>query len=475
MLKALTILLFILTAQYSWADEKLEIPDIGNSADAVLSLKEEQKVGAQFMRQLRANANIISDPEVENYIQSLGERLVSYLEMPEFDYTFFVINSTQINAFAVPGGYIGINAGLITAASDESELASVMAHEIAHVSQRHISRSIEKSTVANLATIVALIAAIALAGEGGDASLAALSVGLATSQQTQINYTRTHEKEADRIGIQLLAGAHYDPLGMARFFEKLHQNSRYYKHATPEILMTHPVTLNRLAEAKNLAANYPASSNINQDSFNIFRAKVHTLSTQNLLKLAETIDTLYENRPDTTLAYQLALLENINGQPQQAEQRLNKLIQQMGEHPWYSIALADSLHLQNKDPSNVYQQALLIYPGNKGLIHKYADFLVQQKTPQIAVELLEEFIRNNHLITPITYQLLAQAENKLGHKAASFSALTEFFFLNGQNMVAIQHLENAIQATESDSYQRPALEQRLAEIKAIVLEEENQH
>lgn len=477
MLKITTTLLLLCLISVSRAETAIEIPDIGNSADTILSLKQEKKIGDQFLRYTRRNVDLINDPEVEAYIQALGERLVSYLDKAEHEYTFFVVNSAQINAFAVPGGYIGINAGLIIAADNESELASVIAHEIAHVSQRHISRTIEKSASVNLATIASVFAAIALSSQGGDASMAALSVGMAAGQQAHINFTRTHEKEADRIGIQLLAGANYDPNGMARFFQKLHQESRYYEHGLPEILMTHPVTLNRIADAKNRAAQYSLEGNIDQPSFPIFRAKVRTLLSNKTQQLEQETLTFYNKQPLPELAYQLALLENLNGKYPQAEQRLRQLIQQQGEHPWYTIALADSLQQQRQGETarDLYQKALQIYPGNKGLTHNYAELLLQQHAYDEAAELLKEYLRNSHQPTPISYQLYAQAEDRRGHKTESAAALAEYFFLSGQSAVAVQHLENAIQATDDNTYRLPALQQRLTEIKAIALEEKSQN
>ncbi len=470
----LILLLFSLPA---WADGTLTIPDIGNSADSSLSLKEEQRLGGQFMRQTRGKVDLLDDPEIEAYIQALGEQLVSYLDDAPYRYTFFVVNSAQINAFAVPGGYIGINAGLIIAADNESELASVLAHEIAHVSQRHISRSIEGSSGANLATIASILAAIALSSQGGDASLAALSVGMAAGQQSRINYTRTHEKEADRIGIQLLAGAHYDPQGMARFFEKLHKESRYYQTGLPEILRTHPVTLNRISDAKNRAAQYSQRGQAgvaDKPAFQYFRAKVRVLNNTKQQQLEQQTRTLFNQHPLPELAYQLALLESYNGKAAHAETRLRRLIQQQGEHPWLTLALAESLQRQQKNSQalTLYKQALLIYPGNKALTLNYAEQLLKQNAADDAFNLLKAYLRTHHQLTPRAYQLYAQAASRLDNRVDSSSALAEYFYLRGQSVVAVQHLEEAIKAAKDQPYRLPKLQQRRDEIKKIALGEQ---
>lgn len=468
------LLLLLLVCTPSWADSNLSIPDIGNPSDAVLSLKEELKIGDQFMRNARRSGQLITDPEVNAYVQALGSRLVSYLDNVEHDYTFFVVNSATINAFAVPGGYIGINAGLIMAAENESELASVLAHEIAHVSQRHISRSIEKSGGSNLTTIAAVLAAIALSGQDGDASFAALSLGMANDIQSRINFTRTHEKEADRIGIQLLAHANYDPSGMARFFEKLHQESRYYEQGLPEILMTHPVTLNRIAEAKDRIAQLNKQGIVDQPAFQIIRAKVQVLNSNNNQQLAQHTLAHYQKHPSPALDYQLALLETLNNAPKQAEERLQKLIKEQGMRPWFTIALADSLVAQARydEARQHYQSALQIYTGNPGLTLNYGGLLLNLKRYQECVQLLREYLRNNPTASPGAYHLYAQAQDKLGNPIESFSAIAEYFYLNGQSTVAIQHLESARKYAEDDPYQLPAIELRLEQVKAIALEEQ---
>ncbi len=468
------LILLLLFSPPIWAEGTLAIPDIGSSADSSLSLREEQELGSQFMRHTWGQANLIDDPEIEAYIQALGEQLVSHLDDSPYRYTFFVVNSAQINAFAVPGGYIGINAGLIIAADNESELASVLAHEIAHVSQRHISRSIEGSSGADFVTIASVLAAIALSSQGGDASLAALSVGMATGQQSRINYTRTHEKEADRIGIKLLAGANYDPQGMVNFFEKLHQNSRYYESGLPEILRTHPVTLNRISDAKNRAAQYSKKGVADKAGFQYFRAKVRVLNSNNRQQLERESRALFNKHPLPELAYQLALLENDNGKAAQAEKRLRQLIAGQGESPWLTIALADSLQRQQKNSLALqsYQQALQVYPDNKGLTLSYAELLLKQRSANEAATLLKAYLRTHHQPTPTVYQLYAQAEEQLGHTVESSAALAEYFYLRGQSMVAVQHLENAIKAASGDPYRLPALIQRRDEIKKIALTEQ---
>jgi predicted Zn-dependent protease len=449
------------------------IPDIGSSADAVLSLSEEQELGEAFMRNIRRTAPLIEDPEVETYIQNLGQHLVSYLESAPYDFTFFVLNAREINAFAVPGGYIGIHAGLITAADNENELASVVAHEIAHISQRHISRSFEKSQNVSLLTMATIMAAILLAGDSGDASMAALSTGMAASYQTQLNFTRAHEKEADRIGIQLLAAANYDPRGMPHFFEKLHQESRYRTSGMPEILQTHPVTINRISEATSRAENYPMRGEVDQPEFQLIKQKIAVLATQQPHTLAQQYQAQLETQSkNPALNYGYALILTRNGKYPEAEAILSKLIKHDSKRTAYQIALADLYGLEGKSTQalSLLEKELALHPGNKPLTMTYAEQLIKANQSGKAVKLLENHMRYN-TSTPSVYQLRAQAEDAAGNKAASHAALAELAYLRDQTNLAIQHLETAIKAAQENKLLLPVLQSRIEQLKEIALKE----
>lgn len=254
--RALPALLAASVSMAAGAREDLRLPDIGSSAAAIISPDQERQIGEQMLRSLRGANAVADDPLLDEYLAAMGYRLVSHSERPEQPFTFFVVRSEQINAFAAPGGFIGMNTGLIATAENESEVAAVLAHEVAHVTQRHILRAVESMQQVSLPIMLAMLGAL-IAAQGassGDAAQAAVIGGSALLQQQQINFTRANEYEADRIGIQILARSGYDPQAMATFFWRMGRATRANTgEGVPEFLRTHPVTATRVSEAKDRA------------------------------------------------------------------------------------------------------------------------------------------------------------------------------------------------------------------------------
>ena len=254
----LTVLLVAMTGLASVVHaERLDLPDMGASSDTILSKAEEEEYAKALVRQMRAYEVLVEDPMIAAYFEDMGYRLASNSDRPDKAFTFVVIGQDVVNAFAAPGGVIALYSGLILAADDESEVAGVLAHEIAHVTQQHLYRALENQQAMTIPIALAMLA-IALAG-GGDsqAITGALVSGQAAAAQSAINYTRQNEYEADRIGISTLSRAGYDPAGMPEFFEKMGRITRAMGEGPPEFLRTHPVTVSRIAEAENRVATMP--------------------------------------------------------------------------------------------------------------------------------------------------------------------------------------------------------------------------
>jgi predicted Zn-dependent protease len=259
------------------ADE-IKLPDMGSPADAILSANDEVQIGRSIMRDIRNSGQVVEDPLVNEYINEVGNKVAAQTNDGDHDFTFFVIDDHRINAFALPGGYIGVHTGLLEASRSEDELAGVLAHEVAHVTQRHIARAIHaNSRQSLLSTAIMLGAMIAgAAGGGGDVMQAGIAVAQGTAAQQQINFTRSNEHEADRVGIAALADAGFDPYGMASFFDVMsRQDSRAPDERAPEFLRTHPVTSSRIAEARNRARNYPQVRS--EDSISYGISKIRTI------------------------------------------------------------------------------------------------------------------------------------------------------------------------------------------------------
>ncbi|HBY84881.1 MAG TPA: peptidase M48, partial [Colwellia sp.] len=238
-------------------NNKNKLPDIGISGYSVLSTDKELQIGKAMMRQLRGSQPLIQDPVLIEYINHLGNTLVKNAQGVNYAFEFFLINNNELNAFAFFGGHVGIHSGLITTADTESELASVIAHEISHVTQRHLARRLESQSQTQGLSMAAMLSSVLITLVNPSVGIAALSASMAVSQQASINYTRGNEKEADRVGIALLASSNFDPQGAASFFSKMSTKYRYASKP-PAMLLTHPLPESRIADARQRALNYPA-------------------------------------------------------------------------------------------------------------------------------------------------------------------------------------------------------------------------
>ena len=325
----LTGLLFASIGLHS--QENIELPDFGDSSGAIISPAQERKLGENFVRQLRKLAPLVTDPEVEDYIQQLGRSLSDHTDYHN-EFEFFVIDSNVVNAFAVPGGFVAFHTGLILRTENESELASVMGHEIVHVTQRHGARGIEAGRRMNMPAMAAMFAAIALTAIDPEAGAAAIMATQAAAQQFQINFTRSNEKEADALGIRLVAAAGYDTRKMADFFEKMQRASRFTDPGLiPEYLRTHPITVNRIAEARGRAERIRPSV-IREDSYQYHLVKAK-LEVRAQFDPAEAVSIFeyklknkdYVHREVARYGYALALSEA--GHFKKAQSEISDLIQ----------------------------------------------------------------------------------------------------------------------------------------------------
>ena len=255
----------------------INLPDMGSPADAMLNNSQEAQIGRMIMRDIRASGQVVEDPLINEYINEIGSRIAAQSNDGDHSFTFFVVNDPRINAFALPGGYIGVHTGLIEATRNEDELAGVIAHEVAHVTQRHIARALHANSRQSLLTTALMLGALIVAAAGGDSDVVsgAMAVAQGTAAQQQINFTRTNEYEADRVGIASLADAGFDPYGMASFFDVMsRQQLTSPEMRAPEFMRTHPVTTARIAEARNRAREYPLVRSENSTGYGLARVRM---------------------------------------------------------------------------------------------------------------------------------------------------------------------------------------------------------
>ena len=324
--------------------EDLNLPDLGASAQGVVSTVEEERLGREFMRNVRRALPVMDDPLLQEYIQDLGGRIAPYAHPNGRRFHFFLIDQPVVNAFAGPGGYIGVYTGLVLTTESEDELASVVAHEVAHVTQQHLLRSIEDAKRMSGPMAALLLAAVILgASVSSDLGVAAALGTQAATAQHQINFTRANEKEADSIGIQALAAAGFDPSAMARFFQRLARNSRLYENNAPEFLRTHPVTTNRIADALARATRYPHPRPHDQSAYFLVRA---TLRERSFAQAADALRFFAEAlkkgryRDKDAWTYGLALAQLRNRQPEAVRRTLKPLLRKDPVNLFYLLLAA---------------------------------------------------------------------------------------------------------------------------------------
>lgn len=440
-------------------DDGLRLPELGDPASQVLSLTEEQRLGQRLMRQVRQRAPMVDDPQVRQYVRDLGVRLVSRANTGGMSYEFFVVNSPAINAFAMPGGYIGINRGLITATQSESELASVLAHEIAHVTQRHIARRMADSQGSSLRTLGIMVAAILLGTQNSQMGSAAAIGGLAGSTQERLNYSRNHEREADNVGMQILASANLNPDGMPRFFERLAESSRYQQRP-PEYLSTHPITESRIAASRSRASSMNTGDPEESPTFALMRAKLLVEGAdqpaQAVTRFSPDGDAdLHDALGETARRYGLAIAHLENGDPETAREIVQTLLEEDDTHPAFLIAEA-----QTYAEAGAYDQALEplqlgldLFPGDYALVVETARVMLRLDQPLEARALVRRQIQR-HGGDGTLHRLHAEAATEAGREHEGALALGEHYYHEGNLERALEQIRRVANAGDADVEQR---------------------
>lgn len=385
------------------------LPNLGSSDLIEYTREKEQALGRAFKSALHEEYNILNDPDITHYIQRLGHKIAQH-SADERDFTFYVINNPDINAFAGPDGVIGIHTGLIQAVTSEDELASVIAHEIAHVTQNHLSRTYEIRSDSSLSSLASFIAAILIGMHDSSAGMAALMGSMGASMQQQLKHSRTHEAEADFAGIDYLYKSGYNPYAMSDFFGRLAQKYRHSEFKPIEILSTHPVTEHRLAEAKSRAEQFPPMIfKREDDTLTLIKLKLSTLT--------QTTDPVLDRtRLDAQQScYQKglqAIAENRPKTMQQAKQCLQTVIDQNPRQSLY-LGLLLELHLLTDkaqipdDTLKLAEFANELYPQDPSILLRYARLLARQSDLQKAIDLLQTQAPR-HTYQHALYKLLAQ-------------------------------------------------------------------
>ncbi|MCG5530665.1 M48 family metalloprotease [Halorhodospira halochloris] len=456
-------ILIALAAQPSALAEQIRLPDLGPPGGDTLPIHKERELGSEIMRKVRSHMKLHNDVEINQYIHDLGQRLAAHSNAPDFGYQFFVVEDEQINAFALPGGHIGVHSGLIRKTESESELAGVLAHEIAHVSERHIARQFAQSQRLNLQTAASILAAIIIGAHNPQAGTAAAMAGIAAPIQQQLGHSRQHEREADRIGIRNLAAANLDPHGMPVFFERLAEFSRHAEEV-PEYLRTHPLTEARMSEARSIAERLEGGDVFESGHHSFIRARLEVLANLDgrISATARMADRLHEVHDPSARAgalYGLALAIAYERRDyEQALALLNNLQQIDGERLYVLLGRAE-IHRkadQHQEALAIYQDASSLYPGNRAVIFRHAETLLAIDQAEQARRMLSRAARQSHNITADLMRLYAEAAHESGNQAESHIAYARYHHLRGDINMALAQLENAIRLDDDRYHQARA-------------------
>ena len=446
------------------------LPDLGDVSQAVLTPQQERQIGRQSMLQIRASRQLLDDTEIDDYLNQLGNRLVENSAEPALGFEFFTINDHNINAFAMPGGYIGVNSGLLLTVQSESELAAVLSHEIAHVTQHHIARMIAGRQNEGLTSMVALAIAVLAARNNSQASQAAIAGVQAHAMQSQLNFTRTHEQEADRIGLEILQKSDFSIHAMPEFLDRLQKATRLLEGNTPNYLRTHPITSDRVADIENRVNKL--SYRLIPDSLNFQLSRTKLIAAQKTAPdaIAYFSDALNTQKHGNPIAQRYGLTLSLlrNNEIARATQELAALRKQVKTNPMIETLAGQVKRAAKNDADALafYRSAVQNFPQHRALVYDYADLMLQNNQTETALKLLaEQIIRHPSDIT--LYNLQAKAYAMQGKRLEQHQAQAYSYAWQGNLFAAIEQLEMAKQSGGS-FYQLSVIESDLRELRDMM-------
>lgn len=442
-----------------------ELPDLGEVARTSFSEAQEDRIGREIMRQIRESSDYLDDAVIAEYLENLGDRLAAASPSPGRHFEFFPVRDATINAFALPGGYVGVHTGLISAARNESELAGVLAHEIAHVTQNHISRMVDSQKNTSLLSLAALAVAILAARSNSEVSQAAIIGAQAMTLQNQLDFTRENEREADRIGLQTLEASGFSAQGMGSFFERLQSQGRVYENNAPAYLRTHPLTYERIADMQNRVANLPYRQHTDSPEFLLVRARVQASEGEPKDALAN-FEAQVREQPTPPAWYGLSQASLRTGDLVRAEQALARIESGLARSPLVAVARIDLALARGQldQAMSLSQTALAQNSAYRPIAYLRARTLLTARRPQEALNFLSEQQRTWPSDSQF-YRLKAQAHTALGQSAQAHLAQAEAYALTDRTAAAIEQLQIAQRAGKTDFYTLSIIDARLRELR----------
>lgn len=486
------MLLVLFSAPLTASDDELKLPELGDSAAGLMAPAQERALGQAWLRSFRASVPLESDPLLFEYVENLLLELASYSELEDKTLNLVMVKNPSINAFAVPGGVIGVNTGLLLYAENEAQLASVLTHELAHLSQRHFARSVEASKRASFATIAGLLAGIALAvASEGDAAQAAIIGSQAAALDSQLRYSRLHEREADRLGMKTLVRAGYSAKAPADMFKQMQDAARLYGNRVPEFLLTHPITESRIADATNRARQYseqnPETAHTPDINYQIVKTRITVLGEASSkasikrfeLALEKALEALGNGAIDSTdngekalavdaARYGLAISYKRDRQPDKARTVIAPLLKQVPGKIAYSLLdIEIDIELGKlKQAEQRLRDMNALIPNNYAISMLLARTLLANKAYDSAQQVLISLAKTRPQQADIWY-ILAETHGLAGDILNLHQARAEFFLLRGNFPQARQHLNLALKLSRNNYQTVARVKQRILDLNEL--------
>lgn len=445
------------------------LPDLGDVSQSEMTPFQERRLGESIMLEVRADPSYSEDTEITDYLNSIGYKLVGASSDSRQEFNFFLMMDPQVNAFALPGGFVGINSGLILTAQSESELAGVLSHEIGHVVQRHFARMLSAQKDTQLMALAGLAIAILASRSSSQVSQAAVIGSQAGSIQSSLNFTRANEQEADRVGFQILEKAGFDPAAMALFFERMLNATRFYQTTAPAYLRSHPLTTTRISDMQNRMQNMQYRQVADSLEFQLMRAKLRAAQDTPAESVKFFEDSLKERKYLSEVASRFGLVEALGRARDyvRAARELQTLRAALPPHPAIESLSARLLAATGDIAGSLraYREALRNFPGYRALIYNYAESLLRINQPQEALKLIDSRLTNTNDYK--LYQLQARAYAALNKGMQQHRALAEANYRLGNIRAAIEQLLLAQRAGDGDFYLQSSVDARLRELRAL--------
>ena len=446
------------------------LPDLGDVSQTVLSPRDEQRIAEQILRQVAVSDEVLQDIEVTDYLQNLGNRLAAASPDKQQKFNFFVVRDNSINAFAMPGGVIGVHTGLILASNSESELASVIGHEVGHVTQRHLARMLAQQKYDTFKNIAGIALALLVARANPDLASGALTASSAASVQRQLDYTREHEREADRVGLSILDNAGFDTRAMPAFFTTLQRGTRFIEGGAPSFLRTHPLTAERIADVSNRVESMPYRQVTDSLEFNLVKAKLRASDGLAQAAIDQFTDNILEHRFTSELAehYGLALALLRKNDLAGATNQL-KLLRAKAPKNAFIENLAARIEVAKNNPqaaASQYAKALAMFPNHRSLIYGYSEHFLAINQPDKAIKLVQE----KQALYPndaYFYDVLAKAYAAKNKNLLRFQAQGEAYYRQYNLQKAIEQMEFAAKAKDGNFYEHSIVEARLKDLRRL--------